>query len=223
MLHEFVTGNRDELIRRCTVKVSSRFKPAGGVAEAVSQGIPLFLQQLARTLRGEQQTSERAVAGAEAAPAPSEIGRAAAQHGAEMLRQGFSVDQVVHGYGDVCQAITEMAVEQDEAIDADEFRTLNRCLDDAIADAVTSYGSMRQQTIEQQAEALHEKLTAYSVKQRRLIAVAIHAYGAIKTGDIGLNGATGTLLIHALEGLQLLADSAVPEIRLSSAATTLPS
>jgi hypothetical protein len=49
------------------------------------------------------------------------------------------VDQVVHHYGDVCQAVTELAVRRGSSITTDEFRTLNRCLDEAIADAVTVF------------------------------------------------------------------------------------
>ena len=140
-----------------------------------------------------------------------------------MLRLGFSVDQVVHAYGDICQSVTEMAVEEKAAISVDEFRTLNRCLDDAIADAVTSYGSARQAVLNESAESLHNSLNSFSDDQKRLIDVAIHAYGAIKTGNIGLSGATGTLLIHALEELRALADRTVPAIRLASAKTTVAS
>jgi hypothetical protein len=43
------------------------------------------------------------------------------------------VDQVVHNYGDVCQAVTGLALEQEAPILIDEFRILNRRLDDAIA------------------------------------------------------------------------------------------
>ena len=47
--------------------------------------------------------------------------------------------QVVHDYGGVCQAVTELADEMHAPITADEFRIFNRCLDDAIAEAVTEY------------------------------------------------------------------------------------
>ena len=221
MLYEFLTSNRSELIARCRKKGAARFQPTE-LPAAIDHGVPLFLQQLADILHVEQQTTERSEAGTEATPARTPIGRAAALHGADLLRRGFTVDQVVHGYGDVCQSITEMAVEQKKAISADEFRTLNRCLDDAIADAVTSYGSARQVGLNQQAELLHASLNSFSDEQRRLISTAIQAYNAIKTGNIGLTGATGTLLIHSLEALQALAERAVPEIRLSSALTTLP-
>jgi len=42
----------------------------------------------------------------------------------------------VHDYGDVCQSITELAVDASVPINADDFRLLNSCLDDAIAAAV---------------------------------------------------------------------------------------
>ena len=45
----------------------------------------------------------------------------------------------MHDYGDVCQAITELAVELNAPIGTDDFRVLNKCLDEAIASAVTQY------------------------------------------------------------------------------------
>jgi hypothetical protein len=71
----------------------------------------------------------------------------ATRHGGEMLRQGFTIAQVVHDYGDICQAITELAVESAVEIDAGEFRTLNLCLDNAIAEAVTEFLRNREQSL----------------------------------------------------------------------------
>jgi hypothetical protein len=223
MLHDFLTANRKELIRRCRDKVAKRFESSepAEIPAALDHGVPLFLQQLVDTLRLEQLTPVREAAEPEPTPAPSAIGRAAALHGAELLRLGYSVDQVVHDYGDVCQSVTEMAVEQKELISADEFRTLNRCLDNAIADAVTSHGSARQILINDRAQTLHMSLNAFADEQRRLVNIAIQAYSAIKTGEIGLTGATGTLLIHSLEELHSLADRTLPEIRLASTATSI--
>ena len=42
--------------------------------------------------------------------------------------------------GDICQAVTELALEQHAPITTEEFHTLNRCLDTAIAEAVTEHG-----------------------------------------------------------------------------------
>ena len=214
MLHEFLTSNRQLLISRCREKVAKRFEPTETLA-TIDHGVPLFLQQLAETLRAEQNTHVRN-ADSEPTPAPTEIGRAAALHGTELLRRGFSVDQVVHDYGDVCQCVTALAVEQNVPISTDEFRTLNRCLDNAIADAVASFGSARQTSIDRQAETLQQRLVAFTAEHRRLIDIAIQSLTAIKTGNIGITGATGTLLAHVLEELRSLTDRTLPEILLAS-------
>jgi hypothetical protein len=209
MLHEFLTTNRKLLITRCREKVAKRFEPTGTLA-TIGHGVPLFLQQLAETLRVEQTTPHQDF-DSEPTPAPTEIGRAAALHGAELLRLGFSVDQVVHEYGDVCQCVTALAVAQDVQISTDEFRTMNRCLDNAIADAVASFGSSRQTSIDGQMETLQQRLVVFKADHRRLMEIAIHSLKAIKTGNVGISGATGTLLAHTLEELSSLPDRTLPE------------
>ena len=220
MLHEFLTANRKELITRCRENVAKRYEPIG-VPAAVDHGVPLFMQQLVETLRREQLTPIRENSEPEATPARTEIGRAAALHGAELLRLGFSIDQVVHDYGDVCQSVTAMAVEQNAPISADEFRTLNRCLDNAIADAVASFGAARQSLVNDQAETLHNRLRIFTDEHRRLVEVAIQSFSAIKMGKVGVTGATGTLLDHTLGDLRNLAERTLPEIHLAGATTTV--
>ena len=72
-----------------------------------------------------------------------EIERSAVEHGHDLLVQGFTVSQVVHDYGDVCQAITELAVETNASISTEDFQTLNRCLDDAIVLSGLAHGGRR--------------------------------------------------------------------------------
>jgi hypothetical protein len=218
MLHDFLNANRTELISRCRAKVAKRFIDSGPPA-VVAHGVPLFLQQLADTLRIEKSRGHNAIE-TEATPAPTEIGRAAALHGAELLRIGYSVDQVVHDYGDVCQAVTELAIEKRAEIPTDDFRTLNRCLDNAIADAVTAYGKGRDNSTFGQAEVLHEKMGFMAEEQRRLIEMAIQAYSAIKTGNVGMTGATGTVLGNALLELRAIVERTMPQIRLATGMTT---
>lgn len=214
MLHQFLNANRQELIDRCTHKVTRRLEPMG-IAAALDRGVPLFLQQLADTLADEQTTPDRPPVESEPTPAPTAIGRAAALHGAELLRSGYSVDQVVHDYGDVCQAVTALAVEQNYDITTDEFRTLNRCLDNAIADAVASFGTSLQAANDAATASLQDRVGRFSGELRRLVEIIAHAYAAIKTGNVGMNGATGTLLAHALTELQSLVARTLPEIRVA--------
>ncbi|MGA2366605.1 MAG: hypothetical protein ABSG12_14055 [Steroidobacteraceae bacterium] len=215
MLHEFLTSNRQAIISLCRDKVARRFEP-GEPAATMQHGVPQFLEQLVETLRAEQKTHIRESADVDPAPAQTPIGRVAALHGTELLRLGFSVDQVVHDYGDVCQSVTALAVEQNEPISTDEFRTLNRCLDNAIADAVASFGSGRQKSIDHEAVTLQQRLIAFAAEHRQLTDIALKALTAIQTGNIGINGATGTLLAHTLEELSSLTDRSLPEIRLAS-------
>src|SRR6185436_15724065 len=115
MLHKFLAEERDELIERCKAKVITRRSPRPTDAD-LDYGVPLFLDQLIDTLRRELHTS-------------TEIGESATKHGNELLRRGFTVDQVVQDYGDFCQAVTELAAEVNAPITTVEFHTLNRCLD----------------------------------------------------------------------------------------------
>lgn len=140
MLHEFLTANHTELVSRCRNKMATRFAPAP-TPLALDPGVALFLDQLVDVLRLEQHEPHSEHLPPQPTPAPTKIGRAAAIHGANALRLGYTIDQVVYDYGDVCQSVTQLAGEQDVPISAGEFRTFNRCLDDAIADAVTSFGA----------------------------------------------------------------------------------
>ena len=74
----------------------------------------------------------------------------AREHGHDLLVRGFTIDQVVRSYGDVCQSVTQLAVETNTAIRAEDFRTLNQCLDDAIAGAVTEFA--REESISRDGE-----------------------------------------------------------------------
>jgi K+-sensing histidine kinase KdpD len=58
----------------------------------------------------------------------------------------------------VCQSITDLALQLEAPISVEEFRTLNRCLDDAIASAVTQYGRGNQSLLDAEAARDNERL-----------------------------------------------------------------
>ena len=124
-------------------------------------------------------------------PAPGvrsnpEIGKSAVHHGLELLQRGFTVSQVVHDYGDVCQSITELAVERDTPISTADFRTLNQCLDEAIAGAVTEYGRERSQSSHDDATMEGtERLGFFAHELRNLVNTASLSYEVLKTGNVG--------------------------------------
>src|SRR6187549_2048220 len=102
MLHEFLTIHRKDIIARTRQKVATRTAPRPTEAE-LENGVPLFLEQLTETLLREQGTPAR--------PTSRDMTESALRHGGALRRAGFTVAQVVHGYGDVCQAVTELAIE----------------------------------------------------------------------------------------------------------------
>ena len=132
MLHEFLRAHRMELTARCQAKVARRSSSVTSTAAELERGVPVLIDQLIEMLRAEQ-PDPTAARTSESDAVSADIDRAAAQHGGELLRKGFTVDQVVHDYGDLCQAVTELAQEKKEPISVDEFHTFNRCLDSAIA------------------------------------------------------------------------------------------
>ncbi len=184
-------------------------------------GIPLFLDQIIKTLQIEQTADpmqSRCVSGpAGGGPSKSELSSAAMLHGRELLKGGYSIDQVVHDYGDLCQAITDLAFERHATVNVDEFRTLNRCLDNGIAHAVTEFTSQRDSAMSAQSLlTLNEQLASLAHDLRDLTHTAIVAVAVIKTGHVGLKGSTGALLDRALSASRRRIDRALAESRSSA-------
>jgi CheY-like chemotaxis protein len=130
VLHEFLAANRDAIIASARSKVAARWAPQATTLE-LQDGVPLFLEQLIEALR--MSTADH----------PAMV-TSAAEHGGDLLKMGSSVAQVVHDYGDLCQAVTELADFRGAAVTVDEFRRFSCLLYDAIAEAVTEYTRLRE-------------------------------------------------------------------------------
>lgn len=229
MLHEFLIANREQLICLCGEKGAARRAPEAADAE-LPHGMRQFIQQVIDTLRleaGRVSSSEHGHISdfleVPHAHALGEIDAAAATHGSELLAHGSSVDQIVHGYGDLCQAITELAWSRSVPISTGDFRTLNRCLDNAIAGAVTEYLHQRDLAVSREdAEAMHERLGCLADELRAQVDCALEAVAAIKSGAVGTGGATGAALDGSLARLREIIDRSLAEIRLSAGMTAHP-
>jgi hypothetical protein len=114
-----------------------------------------------------------------------------------------------------------MAVDLGCTIDPDDFRILNGCLDNAIAGAVTAFAEGRQTAIDDLEDQRHERLSVLREEHRRLVEIAIQAFTAMKTGSVGMTGATGALLVHALVELQSLSGRPIVEGDKAEAAASL--
>ncbi len=202
MLYEFITLNREEIIRRCRAKVTARPVPLPTEIE-IDHGVPMFLDQLIDALRLGLSSSPDMIS-------------TAGKHGSDLLRQGFTVSQVVHDYGDVCQSITELALETHAPVSTDDFRMLNACLDNAIADAVTQYGRERNQsTLNGETARENERLGFFTHELRNLMHTAIIAFEVVKTGNVGVAGNTGDVLYRSLLAARDLIARSLAEARLT--------
>ena len=199
MLHEFLTTHTGQIVARTRAKVAARTTPVPTEAE-LKNGVPLFLSQLIDRLRLATLDS-------------AAIERSAALHGGELLTMGFSVSQVVHGYGDVCQVITQLADETDAPITAEEFNTFNRCLDYAIAHSVTEFARRRDEAVAYQGT---ERLGVLAHELRNRVSAAMVAFSILQQGTVGIGGSTGAVLGRSLRALRDLVNNSLAGVRLEA-------
>jgi hypothetical protein len=147
----------------------------------------------------------------------TELRETAARHGLELERHGFSIGQVVHGYGDLCQAIMDLAFRLEAPVQASEFRTLNWCLDNAIADAVTGFCSQRALgATKTTAEETQERLGAFAHEMRNFLQGATLAFDAVLDSNGSLSGPHGATLQRSMLGLRDVINRTLEEVRLTS-------
>jgi hypothetical protein len=177
-LATFISEHRDALIGLCRARVSTRSGPAPLDGEIDHSGVPLLLTQLCRELSRSGNQADH-------------INESARAHGHDLLVRGFSIDQVVRDYGDVCQSVTELAIATNTAISVQEFRTLNRCLDDAIAGAVMEFAKEQDRSLSVELRELWGLVNAASA-----------AFDVLQSGSVGVDGSTGAVVRRSIEALQ---------------------
>ena len=102
-----------------------------------------------------------------------------------------------------------------EPISTDDFRMLNRCLDDAIAGAVTEFGrEQNQYTLTGETARGNERAGFLAHEMRNLLNTAIVAFEVLKTGNVGVGGSTGTVLHRSLMRARALTGRSLAEVRL---------
>ena len=218
VMRAFVTDNRDELIARCAAKAARR-AGADASQDRMANGIPIFIEQLARALEAEgagQLGESLEISGGPNGDAGlrSEIGSSAAAHGADLMRLGFDIDSVVHCYGDLCQSVTDLAVERQAPFSVEDFRTLNRCLDNAIADAATGFGAMRDAGIARNRTADESRrLGSLAHELRNALHTATLAFSALEAGALPVAGSTGSVVSRSHAAMAALLDTALGEAR----------
>jgi signal transduction histidine kinase len=199
-LGRLIVDRRDDIIARAQAKVSAR-SASQETGHDLCNGVPLFLTQLGAVLgrRGLLTSHDE-----------SDMVASASLHGRELLSRGFTIGEVVHDYGDVCQAITELAQELRLPLSSRDLHALNRCLDNATADAVTEH--VRQHEADVSEMALQQR-GFFAHELRGHLGTAWLAFEALKLGKLDTTGPGFEILARSLGGLRELIERSVSEVR----------
>ena len=118
---------------------------------------------------------------------------------------------MVHAYGALCQSITQFATQENSAITPSEFNDLNRCLDVAIAGAVTQYQNKQNHNVSDR-EVQHLGFLAHEL--RNALNSLNVSFQLIKKGTVGASGSTGDVMTRSLKRMGDLIDRSLTEVRL---------
>lgn len=202
MLYEFLENHREAVLALAEESVIVR---AGALASSdeLRRGLPVFYEHLIHFLKTPDLVN------------PEETIHAGATiHGKELLRLKYTLSQVVHSYGSLCQAITGHASREEVAISSQEFKYLNLCLDIGIASAVSEFQFRTVQASEAK-EILH--LGGLVHELRNALSSATIAHEMIKQGLVGTGGSTASVLEENLMRMRHLIDRSFSEVRLRAA------
>jgi signal transduction histidine kinase len=208
MLRDFLAENREEILAEARARVATRSAPLGLDAERM-HGLPVFLDQLGEALRRSK---------VHEAVDHADITKSAGHHGDHLFHQGLTVAQVINSYGDLCQVITGLVSDRGIAIRAEEFQTLNLCLDEATAGAVTAYSRQRERAISDEGT---ERLGLLAHELRNALNAAMLSFASIKRGAVATGGSTGAMLDRSLIRIQTLIDRSLADVRLDAGLVNL--
>lgn len=202
-LHDFLLRNREAILARSSVRLSARAAPPA-VEEAPETGPSAFLDHLSDAL---QRAATRGVV------EHRQLEESASQHGRDLFHRGFTLAQVVHKYGDLCQVITGLAMELDAPIEVAEFKTLNLCLDDALAGAVTAFERQRDRAI---TGAGTERLGILAHEMRNALNGAMMSFRLIQRGVVTPGSSTAGIHARGLARMNTLIDRSLADVRLEA-------
>ena len=200
-LLELVAGHRKLIEERARALFPD--VPGPKAVLRTDDGIPLLIDQLEETLRRGDRASE------------DEIERVATRYGGLLFARGFTIGELVRGYGTVCEAVTKVGEELNMSFSSREFEMLNRVIDVAIAASVTEY---LQQRANVTADEELQHIGALAHELRNALSAAVMAFSVLKEGIVSSRSRTSRTLERSLKRMGDLLDRALAEVRLRKGA-----
>ena len=208
-MHEMLTENRTQILEHCRVAMKESMHLTD--AEGVDEGLVTLYNQLLEVvdLSTEEDSPETRQKIVKEAISDTE----SKKHAQDFHSRGYTIMQLVRGYGSLCQGITDFAQDNDKSITSAEFAQLNLCLDIAIAQAVTEF-----QKLEVSFTEKDERLKmGYLIRElRNSLSGAVLSHELIRSGRVGVNGSTSAIMTTAHTRMRELIDRSVAEFRMSA-------
>jgi hypothetical protein len=186
MLADFIAANREEILTRYRSKAVIASPPVPLDAER-EYTVLIFIEELLGALRNSHD-------------------RTTVLHRDDNAFERQLIVSRVIQYRDICQCITELAMETNAPFNVADFANLDHSFDDAVARAVTESISDPSQTAEGAVAGGGEPLRVFQHEVRRLVNTAMLAFDVLRTGTVGLDGSTGRLFYRSLIASRSLAD-----------------
>ncbi|MFI5200792.1 MAG: sensor histidine kinase [Candidatus Kapaibacterium sp.] len=202
MLHDFLTRERTTILNEAKEQ-ALQTQGTRLTSAALEEGWGIFYDELIGLLTRDQPFEFHAEKGLHTIEAEKQ--------GKEYLRLGYTVSEVVHSYGIICQAITSLATQLGFEITVREFQQLNLSLDTAIAESVSEYGKIGIESVDR-AEVKRLGFLAHEL--RNCLQSATIALEMIESGVVGIKSGTGGMLQNSLKKMADLIDVALTEVRL---------
>lgn len=206
-LYRLLVEREEEILNRCRESVMD----ALGDGDQLKEGLPALYGELVEVMRISHESD--ALEARQRFVWDTVTERSSREQAERFFGMGFSVSQLVHGYGAICQGVIEYAHAVEAKITAMEFGQLNFCLDVAIAQSVTAYQKLTVRDV-QRASTVRLGETVHEL--RNALTGAILAHEMIRSGDVGAKGATSHALTHAHRRMTDIIDRAVADIRLGN-------
>jgi signal transduction histidine kinase len=202
-MRRFITQHRALIERQSRDLLRERSMEKTTESE-LERGVPVFIDQLLETLGRERSGG--------GAPLDRAIVTTAAEHGSRLFARGFSMGQLVHGYGVLSEVVMELGEKQAVSFTTRDVEVLNRIIVLAIGGAVTEY--QRRRTDEAHGQHL-ERVGTLAHEMRNALSTATMSYEVIKRAA-GVGGRAADALDRSLLRMRDLVDRALTEVRLQT-------
>jgi hypothetical protein len=132
----------------------------------------------------------------------------------DLLSRYCTIDQVVHTYGDVCQAVIDHALDHHITMTHDDFRMLYCALDRLIAEAVSEFSRRRDVVMAlKAAKATNEKLGSLAHEMRNHIHRADLALRILKSGRVMATAAPDAVLDRCMAAMKDLVERSLEDVK----------